>query len=130
MADFVKTITNNLNIFGIDQPNKWGSMVWGRDNWGFGQNDLIVTVFKLLTNSITLTDTTTLSIGYIRTFSLSLSVSADMSDERIFDRAGYAYVFGASANAESRPLTSYNSYSSPVASFTSVSNTSTTWVRQ
>lgn len=129
MADFVKTCVNNLNIFGIDLPNRWGTVLWG-ENWGYGNSDLVVSVFKVLNETLTFSDQTNKAIGFFRTFSASLIVTADMSDERILDAAGYAYVFGVSANAENRPLTSYNNTSNPTASFTTVTNTATTWVRQ
>ena len=129
MADFVKTISNNLNIFGIDRPNLWGSFLWGQ-NWGYGNNDLIVTVFKVFNHTLSLSDSTAISIGYIRTFVSTLAVTADMGNESIIDAAGYKFVFGVSGNAEDRPLTGYNGVSSPAASFTTVTNTATTWVRQ
>ena len=41
MADYVKTITNGINIFGLKTTTKWGntafdSMVWGSSKWGNG----------------------------------------------------------------------------------------------
>lgn len=127
MADFVKTITNRINLFGIDNPNKWGTMLWG-DNWGYGNNDLIIVFNKYLSETITLTDSLSLSIGFSRTFTNSVLLTGDMSFEGVSDPAGYNRVFGDSTNAENRPLSSYNSYSVYDATFTTATNTLTTWI--
>lgn len=130
MADFVKTISNNLNLFGPDRPNFWGSAVLGQDNWGYGNNDLITVTYKVIGEVLSLADTLAISIGYIRTFTASLTLTAYMTDERLLDAAGYAYVFGTSANAENRPLTGYNRSTDITTTFTTLTNTTTTWTRQ
>lgn len=129
MADFVKTISNNLNLFGPDRPNLWGTVLWGQ-NWGYGNNDLIASVFKVISESLALTDSLSLSIGYIRTFSATIVVTGDMTEERLLDAAGYQFVFGVSGNAENRPLTSYNRATDYTTTFTTLTNTTTTWTRQ
>ena len=127
MADFIKTISNGLNLFGIDRPNLWGSFLWGQ-NWGYGNNDLVVSVIKLIDwGSLSLSDATATEVDFIKTFSLALSVSGDMGAERISDNAGYFTVFQVSTNAEDRPNTSYNQSSSQAVSFTTVINTTTSW---
>ena len=33
MADFTKTITESMSIFGISEPNLWGTFLWN-ELWG------------------------------------------------------------------------------------------------
>lgn len=47
MADFTKTITNSVRVFGPEQTEKWSSatvgsfrMIWGTDYWAYGTGGL------------------------------------------------------------------------------------------
>lgn len=127
MADFTKTITNGLNIFGGKPPSLWGSAVFGTDYWGFGSRDQITTVYKLFSESLTLSDQI-FTVSTIRlTFTATLVVSGDQAAQMKIDLAGYKYVFGVDQNAENRPLTSYNSVAGQTTSYTTVTNTQTSW---
>lgn len=126
MADFVKTITNGLNLFGGAYPNRWGFMDWGQ-NWGFGDGDLIQVVYKNLSDSLVLSDAVFPAAIFNRTFNNALTVSGDMAFEGLIDPRGYSVVFISSANAESRSLTSYTTNSVSDVTFTTVAITSTTW---
>lgn len=127
MADFTKTIDNSLNVFGIEGPNVWGTVLWNQ-NWGYGNVDLITAIGKLISESLTLTDSQTTGPG--KMISESLSILGDMYNEGISDPAGYSRVFQVDANAENRPMTSYSRQSSSSVSFTTGSTPSTTWTRQ
>lgn len=129
MADHTITISNRLNVFGIDQTDKWGTMLWG-EKWGYGSNTLIKAVDKVLSETLSLADTLSIEAGFNLTISESLALSGDMYDERITDTAGYDQVFGTSTNAENAPMTSYSDASSSTPSYTEVSTPSTTWVQQ
>lgn len=126
MADFVKTITNSINLFGIEGSNKWGTLLWGQ-KWGSGNSDLVVIFQKVVSNSVALSDVTSTQARFVKTISNTFVVSGNMTFEGISDQAGYNLVFGNSTNAENRPLSSYTSYSVYDATFTTATNTSTTW---
>jgi hypothetical protein len=126
MASFVKTITNRLNLFGADVPNKWGVMLWG-DNWGYGNGEVIEIVYKNIGESLALADAVFPQAIFQRTFNQILNVTGDMSYEGLMDPRGYNIIFVTSANAESRPLTSYTTISATDATYTTQVNTQTTW---
>lgn len=126
MADFVKTITNGINLFGIESPNKWGTMLWG-DNWGYGNNDLAVIFNKFISETLILADLTLPQATFNRTLSNSVGISGDMVFEGLTDPAGYNVIFGSSTNAENRPISSYTSSSIYDATYTTATNTLTTW---
>ena len=127
MADFVKTITNRLNLFGADYPNKWGTMLWGQ-NWGYGDGELIQVVYKNVSEGVSLSDAVFPAATFNLTIVNSMGISGDMAFEGLYDRNGYNIIFVSSANAESRSLTSYTTNSiSDVVTFTTVAITTTTW---
>jgi hypothetical protein len=127
MTDFIKTIANGLNVFGGDPPTLWGSGVFGTDLWGYGSRDLIVSFYKLLSDSVTITDTVSPVMEFNRTFTASMVLTMDQVSLMRIDRAGYKYVFGVDENAENRPLTSYNDVSGHPTSYTTLTNTQTSW---
>lgn len=127
MADFTKTITNGLNIFGGKPPTLWGSAVLGTDYWGFGSRDQITAIYKLFSESIALADAVFPAATYNRTFTATLIVSGDQYSQMKIDLAGYKYVFGVDENAENRPLTSYNGVTGQTTSYTTITNTQTSW---
>jgi hypothetical protein len=126
MADFVKTITNQLNLFGIDIPNKWGVMLWG-ENWGYGNGEIVQIVYKNLSEALSMADAVFPQATYNRTFVQTLTVSGEMVYEGLIDPNGYNVVFVSSANAESRSLTSYTVIDVSDVTFTTQVNTQTTW---
>lgn len=126
MADFVKTITNNINLFGGAYPNRWGTMLWGQ-NWGFGDDELVEVVYKNLAESLSLSDAVFPQAIFSRTIENSFTVTGVMAYEGLIDPNGYSIVFVTSANAESRPLTSYTTNSASDVTFTTVVITTTTW---
>lgn len=129
MADFNITISNTLNVFGPQKTSRWNSMVWGTGFWGYGDFDLITTIDKVITNSLSLSGAN-LTLNPTKVISNSIAVSGDMLSENISDSAGYNLIFGSSKNAESRPLTSYTSIDSGTATYTQVASPGTTWSEQ
>lgn len=90
MADYSQSISNTVNVFGMAPSEKWGSMVWGVDDWG-QDSDLVTATIKVLTGSFTATDSYSLGFGK----NLSDSLSVDTYDLDIFlqDADGYYKVF-------------------------------------
>jgi hypothetical protein len=129
MADLTITISNNLNVFGIDQTDDWGTMLWG-DNWGYGSNTLIKAVDKFLSETLTLTDATSPETSFNVSLFETLTLSGDMYDERITDTNNYNKVFGSSDNAEDSPKTAYADSDGSSPTYTATSTPSTTWTAQ
>jgi hypothetical protein len=125
MADFTITISNTLGVYGAEATNKWGVMEWG-DNWGYGDIDLVTTVYKLIdAGSIASDSTVANSLG--KTITNTLICNGDMYSEKLYDAAGYYIVFVKDSNAENRSLTSYSEINSGVGTYSQVSIPSTTW---
>lgn len=127
MADHTITIVNSINVFGGAPTNKWGSMVWGVEAWGYGDVDLIQSVFKKISNTFTVSDGVTKSVG--KKIAEVLYVDADMSSEHLKDAAGYSYIFPNNTDeGESRIDTQYSNVSYNSATYSDVAATATTWV--
>lgn len=128
MATFTVSIAEAINVWGGEPTSKWGDMVWGVDNWAFGSEDLIVTVFKNLDDTVSISDEWTVIASFRRTLSDTVSVAGQMSDETLIDSAGYRHVFvGGVVNGEDRSLTSFTSVARASDTYTEVSRPSTDW---
>lgn len=128
MADFTKTITNTIAVFGGKPTNNWGTMLWGQ-LWAYTNLNLIRSVNKLTDNTVILSDDYSFQYEYFINLSNSVSILVDMSYESLTDSNGWNIFWGNSANAESRPFTSYNELSTNT-SFVTASNSSTSWTAQ
>lgn len=125
MATFTITVNNSLNLFGPEDSNKWGGIVWGEDNWGYGDVDLTTKIFKVLENSLSLDSIiSTLVIRFINVTN-TLSIDVDMGSEEIREPNGYYRILGSGQNAETRPLTSYNELSDIVTSYSAAADITT-----
>lgn len=125
MADFTKTVSNGLRLFGPSPTNNWGTMLWGQ-NWAYGDVDFITAIAKTLSNSFVLSNTVSLQANFFPTISNSISVSGDLIMEGLIDSNGYNYFFP-DENGENRPNTSYNMIVDTATSFTTLTNTQTVW---
>lgn len=131
MADLTKTITNQINFFGPAPSTKWGvgfnyTMTWGTSKWGEGTEDLITSVEKMISNSITPSDA--FGKDVIKMISNSLSPTSETTYEDLQTSNGYFYVFvKPTTDAESRNLAAYTESTRPSASYTSAAVASTNW---
>lgn len=128
MAVFTKTLTTSLLLVGGERTNNWGEMLWG-DNWLTGNHNLAKLVKKQIPETVTLTDSLSLTARFRKTMTVTLTVTGDMGSERLLDSAGYYVVFGNDSNAENRPNTSYNEVAAQDVTFTTQSQQNTTWTR-
>lgn len=133
MADFTKTITNGLRVFGAEFSTKWGqsvgtpyTMVWGTTNWGEGSYTLVINVQKLIENSVAPT------FDYARSESTKLinntmSVDADMGTETL-SQGDWNYVFPSDiTDIEDRSRATWTEGSGSTTSYTTATAGSTTW---
>ena len=126
MANFSKTITNTLNIFGAGKASRWGEFIWGSDAWGSGE--VVKTPLKLSQETLFLSGDNN-QYQTIKNIAENITVTGDMSDEALIDPNGYYIVFQETANAENRPNTGYNSISQSVNSYTTLVTSQPTWVQ-
>lgn len=112
MADFTKTITNSINVFGPAPSSKWGNYNWGAAPganvliWGEGSADLSNSVGKALSNSFTISDS--LNKNPNRVIANSVIPSFETEYESLADSNGYNYVFvRPTINAELRNISTY-----------------------
>jgi hypothetical protein len=71
VADFIKTITNSVRVFGPEQTEKWSSaavgsfrMIWGTDYWAYGTGGLEQLFTKGITaGAVTLLGRSELNVG-------------------------------------------------------------------
>lgn len=125
MADFTQTVLNQLNMLGGEPPTLWGTMEWGTDNWGHN-NDLVVEIGKVLSLSLSLSET------WEKAFTLdvesSLSLSSAMPDRTLVDAAGFYHVFrGNVTDADDSVASDYTEVSASGTSWTAASEASTSW---
>lgn len=131
MADYTKTITNRINIFGNEVSTKWGdnngtpyTMVWGTAKWGEGFS-LIIDVEKLLTNSITF-DSTVYKENE-KVISNSIIISEDMYSEKL-SQGDWNYIFPPNTTeGENRITTSWSSSSQSTTSYVCATAGATVW---
>lgn len=128
MADFTKTISNAISLYGGEQTSKWGTMTWGQ-NWAFGSGELVTATGKLISNSITLDSSISVLKDIAVTISEALSILVDMGSEVLTDSRNWSKVWGSSTNAESRPGTSYQT-SGVTTVYSAVADVTTSWTEQ
>ncbi len=56
MTAFSTTITNTVKVFSPEPSEKWNTLVWGSDYWGYGTSDLPIVFTKGIGNSVSLSD--------------------------------------------------------------------------
>lgn len=126
MADHTITVSNSLNVFGNKKTSRWNSMVWGTGKWGYGDFDLITTVYKVISDTVTLSGAG-LIFDATKITESSMVVSGNLTNEMLIDSNGYNHVFDIDKNAENRPLTSYTSLNTGSATYSTQADPSTTW---
>ena len=126
MANLSQTVTNSLNLFGVAPSDKWNAYAWNAFKWGEGTQDLGVHIIHAITNSIT--PDTTVIFSVTKLLSNTLTVTEDMSSERLTDSEGYAYVFpDNTTELEGRDFTTWTAGTSGSATWTSGTTAVTTW---
>lgn len=127
MADFSKTISNSVNLFGGSPTSLWNAWNWNAFRWGEGTADLPVAVMHLIGESLSLDS----GIGKFDTAHLiseSLSPDSAMDSEYLTDGSGYNYVFPSDVtNHQDQAIASYTVGSNPSNSWSSAAAGGTVW---
>lgn len=89
MADFTKTVTNSINVFGSGPSTKWDLFSWGVGKWGEGSEDLIQSIGKNISvGSVTLSGAAiTFSVGKLIADSISSATSLFFSVGKLVSSA-------------------------------------------
>ena len=132
MADFTKTITNGISLFGMGPSTKWGenngyayTMVWGTTKWGESSFTLVFNVEKLIENSFTASNI--VFNDYIKLMSNDLTIAEDLSSEKV-SQGDWTYVVPPGVTEfEDRISTSFTCGSAQSSSYTCQVAGSTTW---
>ena len=84
MADFSKTLSNSINLFGASPSSKWGDD-WGSFLWGEG-TELTTLTIKVLDGSITISESYTYTAQFLRQFNTTLSIDTYDLDLFLYDK--------------------------------------------
>jgi hypothetical protein len=129
MADFAITISNTLNVFGAAPVNQWGTAELGTDNWGSSE-DLVLSFAKIITNDISLSDTTSIEATFRITVSNSMVATSDVTELEKLDEAGYSYLFsGSTIDGDAQIVTSYTKAGEGSDAFSLQTTTATDWTK-
>lgn len=132
MADFTKTISNSLNVFGLEQTTKWGTVVGGTGFWGYGTETTALGFEKNISESVTVSNSVAIEAGMFLTISNTVTLDSETTDQTLKESAGYSYVFlRPSLDADERNLSAFESVSRASTSWAATSaTTSTSWSEQ
>lgn len=126
MADFTKTVSNTLDLFGESPSSLWGFFTWGVDKWGDGSKDLAVDIVKLIDNSQVISDA--ISLSSIKVVANNLTTESETTSETLSDGSGWNYIFTKpTTDAENRNITSFTSVAPASNAWASASVTTTVW---
>jgi len=119
LADFSKSISERVNVFGLGPSTKWNEFSWGVGKWGEGTNGITEEIGKYIGEPLSQSDSSARqSTKYIADTEIVTMVE---TDTKLTDGSGYSYVFpGGATDAEEQVVTD----------FTRQSDGSTTWIRQ
>lgn len=131
MADFTKTITNSLNLFGNGPSTKWGqslgvpyTMAWGTATWGEGFS-LPLDIQKLIANSIA--PDTTLITEFQKVIQNIISIESDPTRENL-SQGIWNYIFiSNTTDGEDRVSTTWSEGNASAVSFTCMAAGTTNW---
>lgn len=131
MADFTKTITNSLRMFGGGPSTKWGqalypyTMTWGSTKWGEGSFRVVFGAEILLSN--VLSAGSTISNQTQKVIQTTLTFAGAMNSE-ILTNGDWRIVFVSdTTNVQDRDMANWTEVSEAVTTFTCLAVGSTTW---
>lgn len=128
MADLSITITETINLLGIQPSNKWNALTWGTDTWGAGSNGELQDVDHVVPEGLSLAEDLSYAPVKLMTDTLGFSSAIDLIT--LVDSAGYYHVFpGGVTDSEARVTTSWSENSATTPTYTKLTASSTSWVQ-
>ena len=126
MADFTKTISESVNVFGLAPSTKWNEFSWGVGKWGEGSEGLIKSFGKYVADSESATDE--IHKSPTKHIADTEAVTMVETDTKLTDGSGYSYVFpGGVSDAEEQVITDFTKQSAGSTAWTKQSDGSTSW---
>lgn len=105
MADYSKTVTNTLEVFGGGQTSKWNEFNWNEAVWGEGTLGIAVSYLKYIYETQSLSDLYNLYAQFNMPISNTQTLSFETSNETISQGEWDLEFTAPSSNAENRSLT-------------------------
>lgn len=142
MADYTKTFVNSMTLFGGAKANRWGTMVWGVDNWGTTA-DLELSIAHLISNTLDMSSTvggkfvthyfdntldmsSTVGKNVSRYYTNAMNVSNSMTSVHL-KNGDYYYRFPGGINFLNRVSTSFTLQTFTSSAWSEATFTTTTW---
>lgn len=141
MADYTKTFVNSITLFGGATANRWGTMVWGVDNWGT-TTDLELSIAHLISNSLDISSTVGKKAAHLISNNLDMSSIVGKNVSRHYTNAmtvsnsmtsvhlkngDYYYRFPGGINFLNRVSTSFTLQTFTSSAWSEATFTTTTW---
>ena len=143
MTAFTKTISNSLNVYGVEPTNLWGTMKWGTDVWGYRDVDWLFNkgiadtmtvdssmagfnVTHLISDDLTIDNTLSREFGF--SISDSFSVSSAVTIINVINNGWYVSK-GGITNALLWPNDDFTAQSDPSTTWNNLLITTPTWVQ-
>ncbi len=124
MADFTKTVSNELNVFGGGQVPKWGDCKWNEVLWGEGS--IAFAFGKYIGNTATFTPVIYKGCGKYVANAVTLIDVTEQIDHT--DGSGYYYIFpGEVTDATNKTTASFSQVSASSSIWTEISTATVTW---
>ncbi len=125
MADFTKSIGDQLRVLGPSATNKWGFINWGEKVWG-APSDPQFSLFKYIFDVSSISD----SFGKMvkKVIGNSISQADDTKNIFLTDGSGYNYEFAdRTTNADAREVITWAAGTNGSDSWAQSSTSQTTW---
>jgi hypothetical protein len=135
VADFVKTISVGISLFGGSPASRWGTnsgitSVWNAFQWGEGTVDLETRTEKTIANTLSPTSDLA-SKNPIHVITETLTPGSETTFESLRDLAGYSYVFpDRVTDAEDRFFASWSTGAAGAGTWSTATASSTSWSEQ
>jgi hypothetical protein len=107
MADYSKTVTNTIEVFGGGQSTKWNEFTWDDYVWGEGTLGIPFTYLKNIYETQVMTDNYDLYAQFNINKSNTISMTIEPSNEMISQGVWELEFTAPSTNAENRSLTTW-----------------------
>lgn len=149
MADFSITITNQFELFAGEPPSLWNELIWGTDDWGYNEGDIIHLIGKIIEDASTFTTANNFDIVHFiddNTLNLdseiitaldviieeinfgSLSLTSRMDDIFLQDSEGFYHVFkGNTTDGSDRVVSVYTEVTHDFSNWSEVTSPTTPW---
>ena len=127
MAAHTITITESINVWGLEPSNRWGTVKWGQ-KWGGYNAEVVHTIFQRFEIGEIIGVTDSISLTFKKSFVETLDIGVNFVEIHQKDAAGYSYIFPLPTDdSEDRANSQWADGADPDSSWSTSSDPSTTW---